>query len=408
MDWLVVSGALLVVVTLMKLRASLTRSGSPSVPDQLYARLRSHLGDPRVPFAGVVLPGDPEVRLEERVDGAWLFVARWPAEVPMAPRDPLRAAWTPNEALFSPSCGTVTPQALEHARALYAVFAIDALRVPWADPDQDPGVVVAQLRGLWHQVVNPAVEALAEGVVWNGALRAANLRALAVRDRERAREVARAVLPEDGVWLFSVALAVAGDVDDLVARVRGTGETWMRVASVRALGELTEPDALLPLVGLCSASPETAVAFAESVATHRTPARDRFVRQVALGSLRDWPEPAARRLALAAFAASPRDEEVLAALLRAPGESVGKALAALAAHGTVASVPALRACIASGAARGDLVEPVILAIQARASGARGGLAVAEVTGGALSEVADGGRLAEADRERRAGQGTVRA
>lgn len=395
-DVLLLVGAL--AVTLAGLRGWwwLSRGDGLSVEERLYQRLQAFLRRTNQPFAEVVLPGDPEVRLEERVGGGWLFVARWPRELPMAPRNPERRAWTPSEELFAVNCGTVTPWALEEARGLGAVFAIDALRVPWSDPDEDPAHVVGRLRQLWRRIVEPAVEDLAHGVGHNGALRPANLRTLARRDRERARALARGVRPGDGVWLFTEALAVAGDVDDLLARVRGRGEPWIRAAAVRALAEITTPDELLPLATVCSALPETAVAFAEGVATHRTPERDAFVLG-AVRSLDAWPEPAARRLALAALAVAPRDEAVLTSLLRAPGEVVERALAALAVHGTVAAVPILRARVSTGALRASAVEPVVSAIQARATGDRGGLSVAVAAGGAVSVADGGGRLADTER-----------
>lgn len=395
-DVLLLVGAL--AVTLAGLRGWwwLSRGDALSIEERLYQRLQAFLQRPNEPFAAVVLPGDPDVHLEERVGGGWLFVARWPRELPMAPRNPTRRAWTPSEELFAITCGTVTPAALEEARGVGAVFAIDALRVPWSDPDEDPALVVARLRQLWRRLVAPTAEDLAHAVGRNGALRPANLRALASVDRERARALARKLRPTDGVWLFTVALAVAGDVDPLVALVRGQGEPWIRAAAVRALGEITTSEALLPLAAACRGLPETAAAFAESVATHRTAERDAFAVQAAR-SLDDWPEAAARKLALVALAAAPRDEALLTALLGAAGEVVERALTALAAHGTVAAVPALWARVHSGALRPAVVEPVVLAIQSRATGDRGGLSVAEAAGGAVSVAGGDGRLAETER-----------
>lgn len=367
-----------------------------ALTDRQYARLRALLGNPAVPFEDVVLPGTPEVRLEERIGGGWSFVARWPATLPMAPRDPARRAWTPEEPLFATTCGTVTPAALRAAADRRAVFAVDALRVPWTDPAEEPAQVVDALRTLWHRVVSPSVDDLAEGARRNGALRAPNLRALADRDRDRARAVARTITPADGTWLFPSALELARDTDALTGWVRAVGEEpWVRVAAVRVLGGATEPEALLPLARTCRALPETATAFADSVAAHRTPARDAAVVGLVTRELSEWPEAAATRLARLALAAAPTDERVLLAVVRDGSEAAREALAALAAHGTVAVVPVLRGLVEAGVATRGEVEPVILAIQGRAAGTRGGLALATHEGGRLSEVGAGGELSEA-------------
>lgn len=382
----VVGGAVLLRWLLPPLVAELKDGPQRRRAAALLDRLERAAGDPRVPLAHHVFPGSPPVTLEETSSGTWIFVARWPTDVPIRPQRAGTDLWAPLPERFRDDCGTVTPAGLREAAAAKAVVSVDGVRVHWRDPTVDPVEVVAAVRFACRALSDPSPEDLEEGVR-RGAerLRGANLRELARRDPDRARALAAAI---DAAWGPSAHAAAAELRRDFATLGALLPDPRSRPHALGALARFREhPDPLVGVAESCRTDEAVAADFARAVQAHPTPERVAFARELVVGgAIAAWPPRAAHLLATFLGSQWVLDEPALLALLAFPDRRAS-ALERLAEVGSVAAVPVLRARVAAGSLPGDATERVIAAIQARASGARGDLAIAQGTAGALSETA---------------------
>ncbi len=362
----------------------------------LLARLEAALGHPRVPLTQVPFPGTPSVRVEEGPGDTWVFLARWPDGVRLRPYRDGDAQWAAIPLRMHRDCGTVTAAGLAAAKEARAVFSVDGLRVQWSDPEVDPVDAVAQLRRAWEAIAAPSVEALADSVRAGPLhLRGANLRAIAERDPALATELAARIDAKYGPSAHVAALALRGDTAKLKAIAMGG------LGFVEALEALArtqdEPDPFVAVAEAWRTNEHAALQFAELLVARPRPSRWAFVAELALtGRLRSWPAQAAGRLATRLAAQPDVGEEILVALVGTAATE--RALARLTKEGTVAVVPRLRSLITDGTLAPTAGEPVVRSIQHRASGERGGLALAEAAGGALSETSAARGLVSPARE----------
>jgi hypothetical protein len=352
----------------------------------LMDRVHQLLGRPLGPLTDQTVPGSPPLRLEEWPDGSWSFVAPWPDGVRMTCAREGTADWFPDPALIGADSETVTTAGLDAARAADATLAVDGLRYHFRDPRVNLPGALAQLRAAWAALARPTRDQLAASVAQGPAhLRGGNLRALAARHPSEAARVAATVGEGHGPSAWVAALELRRDVARLQAEVERhpnrPDDALAALARVPAA-----PDGLLALAETCRRS-SRASAFADQLVAHPTAERVAFVRALVVsGDLGQWPARVVARLSAWLVRREDLDEVALVELLRAPEPTRSRAADRLAARGSVAVVPRLRALADQGLVPDEVARTAILAIQARATGASGGLAVAEASGGDLSEV----------------------
>ncbi len=350
-----------------------------------------------LPPSGGLVPGAPPVLVYRDPDDAVVVQAQ------------LSQPWTVSRAAgASPlgwrvvgDAGRVTLEALRVAAPLGATIAHGEVRVRVLEGGDllHPIDGVREVHDLLEHPPPEAVEETIHASLGHPAQLGASLRTLAELAPARAEALARELWPRAAPRVRVELAAVLEDAPAL-----------LRVATT-AVAEVDHPTAWEAARRLCALSgdPDPALAAAPALTAHEltagglllglserpSPGRAAWLGAEVAGGLRGWAD-GRRAGAAATFAAISRDEDAVGALLTCRwAEGRAAAIAALAAWGTIRSVPALRAAQARSLAPGPLLERAVVAIQTRAGGAPGMLSMAAPAdvGGALSLAgAPGGHL----------------
>jgi hypothetical protein len=383
-------GILLLVLgmtTAVPLFASFAAQGGLRRRIHRSERIVAALQDLGLPPSGGLLPGAPPVLVYRDPDDVVVVTAHlsWPLGLV---RGAAPAGYRPLG-----DAARVTLEALRTCHHL-GVTVYDGeirMRVVEGGDLLHPIDAVRELHELLERPPLEAVEETALAAAWEPRQLAASLGWLAAHDRPRAERLARAMTPgapprsrielaavlRDGDALVAVALTAVGSGDHVVA--------W---EAARRLAHLPgEVDAALGAAAVLTPHEVTAGGLLRGLAEARTDARDAWLGAEVRAGLARWAD-GQRGRAAATWASWSVDEEPIAALLGCPWpEARTAAVEALRAWGTVRAVPWLREAQRLGAVPGALVDRAVAAIQERAGGVPGGLALADLADdrGHLSE-----------------------
>lgn len=359
----------------------------------------SSLQELGLPPTGGIHPGAPPVVVYREPDDALVVIAGLPVPLTMYRRPDLPLGFAVSGAI-----GLVTLEAANLVVTAGAVVVGSEVRV-WCRRGVDLPHAVDSVRELHAALVRPTPDAVA-----------ATIRAtLASPDQVRAslttlRGLDRALHDELAANLVAAA-PDAAKVELLDALRRDYELVQLAVSAASRGRHLLAWEAALR-VATAPGDPPPGVRWASALVAFEvcgralvSGAERRWSEPHRASLVREWPQgfpswaPGARDAAAGLLARSSLDGALLCALLDDDAPEVrALAVARLAEHGGVGVVPALRAGQASGRLPTADVDRAVAAIQTRAGGVPGALAVSEgVAGGGLSlpPVSEGGQVAEA-------------